>query len=211
MNSHKAITILGAGGHAKEVLDVLLSAGYTDIRFFDSYGPEENNLLLGYPILRTTHALRERLRHCPDFVIGVGKPILREKLTLEAEEYGGSACSCIAPTAVISDSEVSLEAGLNIMHQAFISASTKIGEGSLINTGASIHHDVAVGRFAEVSPGARLLGGASIGDYCRIGANAAILPKVSLPDRVVVGAGAVVTKTWPAGTVLTGIPARPQR
>lgn len=47
-----------------------------------------------------------------------------------------------------------------------------------------------------------------IGKHCWIGANAVILPGVSLGDRCVVGAGAVVTKSFPAGSVVGGVPAR---
>nr|WP_240893989.1 acyltransferase [Limisphaera ngatamarikiensis] len=48
-----------------------------------------------------------------------------------------------------------------------------------------------------------------IGKRCWIGANAVILPGVQLGDDVIVGAGAVVTKSFPSGSVLVGVPARP--
>lgn len=47
-----------------------------------------------------------------------------------------------------------------------------------------------------------------IGARCWIGANAVILPGVELGDDVVVGAGAVVTKSFPAGSVVAGVPAQ---
>lgn len=48
----------------------------------------------------------------------------------------------------------------------------------------------------------------TIGKHCWLGANAVILPGVQLGDRVVVGAGAVVTKSFSAGSILVGVPAR---
>lgn len=47
-----------------------------------------------------------------------------------------------------------------------------------------------------------------IGRRCWIGANAVVLPGVSLGDDVIVGAGAVVTKSFPSGSVIAGVPAK---
>lgn len=47
-----------------------------------------------------------------------------------------------------------------------------------------------------------------IGRHCWIGANAVILPGVVLGDNVVVAAGAVVTKSFPEGSMVAGVPAR---
>lgn len=47
-----------------------------------------------------------------------------------------------------------------------------------------------------------------IGANCWIGAGAKILPGVQLGDRVIVGAGAVVTKSFPEGSIVGGVPAK---
>lgn len=52
------------------------------------------------------------------------------------------------------------------------------------------------------------IGQVKIGDRCWIGAKAIILRDVELGDECVVGAGAVVTKSFPAGSVVVGVPAR---
>jgi acetyltransferase-like isoleucine patch superfamily enzyme len=54
------------------------------------------------------------------------------------------------------------------------------------------------------------VGQVKIGNGCWIGAKAAILKGVELGDYCVVGAGAVVTKSFPAGSVIAGIPAKLQ-
>jgi maltose O-acetyltransferase len=53
------------------------------------------------------------------------------------------------------------------------------------------------------------VGRVRIGNGCWIGAKAVILMNVELGDRCVVGAGAVVTRSFPADSVVVGVPARP--
>ena len=50
-----------------------------------------------------------------------------------------------------------------------------------------------------------------IGNGCFIGCNAIILAGVTLGDYTIVGAGAVVTKSFPAYSILVGNPARKLR
>ena len=51
-------------------------------------------------------------------------------------------------------------------------------------------------------------GQVKIGNRCWIGAKAIILKDVTLGDGCVVAAGAVVTRSFPAGSVIAGVPAR---
>jgi acetyltransferase-like isoleucine patch superfamily enzyme len=68
-------------------------------------------------------------------------------------------------------------------------------------------HDIAEG-----VPPHRLAmkkGRVKIGNGCWIGAKVVILKNVELGDGCVVGAAAVVTKSFPPGSVIAGVPARP--
>ncbi len=203
--------IMGAGGHAKEVVEVLLGAGIAAgaIALFDDFRPDGNNLFLGtYPILTTEAALKARFKTDPAFVPGTGKPALRHALVQRATTLGGTPANAIAATARIGSHQVQLGTGLNVMEFTLISDSSTVGNGVLLNTGAYIHHDVTVGQYAELSPGARCLGGTTIGAFTQIGANAAILPGVTVGNHVQVGAGAVVTKNLPDHCMAAGVPAK---
>jgi len=52
------------------------------------------------------------------------------------------------------------------------------------------------------------IGRVTIGNNCWIGAKAVILKDVHLGDNCIVGAGAVVTRSFPAGSIIAGVPAK---
>jgi acetyltransferase-like isoleucine patch superfamily enzyme len=68
------------------------------------------------------------------------------------------------------------------------------------------NHMYLPGRTPKEQP--MSVGTAKIGNGCWIGAHAIILKDVHLGDGCVVAAGAVVTKSFPAGSIIWGVPAR---
>jgi acetyltransferase-like isoleucine patch superfamily enzyme len=68
------------------------------------------------------------------------------------------------------------------------------------------NHDLQPGLSAQKLP--MKVGRVRIGSRCWIGAKAVILKDVELGDGCVVGAGAVVTRSFPAGSVIAGVPAK---
>ncbi len=103
---------------------------------------------------------------------------------------------------------------VTIGRHATITATThvSIGAGSLLSEGVYISdsgHDVF---SPDPRPLVRMplleLGPVHIGPRCFIGFRACVLPGVTLGPGCVVGAHAVVTHSFPAGSVLAGSPAR---
>ena len=68
------------------------------------------------------------------------------------------------------------------------------------------NHTFGIGIVPHKQPMQR--GTVKIGNGCWIGAKAIILKDVELGDYCAVGAGAVVTKSFPAGSVIAGVPAK---
>lgn len=79
----------------------------------------------------------------------------------------------------------------------FISDKVVLGENCIIYQGVTIG---AKGRKEKVYP--------VLGNNVIVYANACIIGKVVLGNNVVVGAGSVVTKSFPANSVIVGNPAR---
>ena len=205
--------IVGAKGHAVEVLQCLSTAEREQVIFFDDITPNQPSHILGqYPLLRTAVEAQAYLTSTdPRFVLGIGGPVLRWRLAAQFQGWGGVLTTVIASTAVVGPHTAALGAGANIMHHTLVAPNARIGAGVLLNAGAAVHHDAEIGDFCEISPGARILGRCRLGNGCQVGALAVVLPDIELGDNVVVGAGAVVTRDVPAGTTVAGVPARPLR
>lgn len=201
--------IVGAQGHAVEVLQCLADADKEDVVFFDDVTPNQSGKVLGhFALLRSAAEAQAYLAHTDArFVLGLGGPGRRRYLAVRFREWGGQLTSVIASTAVVSPFAM-VGPGANIMHHTLVAPTARLGEGVLLNAGAAVHHDATVGDYCEISPGARVLGRCQLGDGCRVGALAAILPGILVGEEAIIGAGAVVTRPVQAGTTVVGVPAR---
>lgn len=203
--------IVGAGGFAKEVLEVChhnneLSA----LCFYDDIQLDRAGLLYEkFPVLKSIEAARQYFKETDErFTIGIGKPVLRQKLAGKFRDLGGVLVSTISSKAAIGSYGVTIGDGTNILDGVKISNDVTIGAAAIIYYNSIITHDVRVGDFVEISPGVTILGRAVIGDFCHLGAGSIILPDIQIGNNVVVGAGAVVTKDLPDNCTVVGIPAK---
>jgi sugar O-acyltransferase (sialic acid O-acetyltransferase NeuD family) len=201
--------VLGARGHAIEILQVLEHIGEEQVCFYDDVSPDApSHLFDEYPVLRSEAEARAHLRHDSRVVLGIGGGQLRERLARRALEWGGQLHSVVSPTARLGRHRVVLGAGLNVMDGVLITNEVSVGEGTLLNARATLHHNVVVGRYCEISPGAQLLGHVQVGDFSQVGAGAVVLPRVIIGQGATVGAGAVVVRNVLDNEVVAGVPAR---
>ena len=203
--------IIGAGGHAKEVFDVLYNNGEKNLFFYDDISANSPvDIFNQFPVITTIEEAMDYFKKTDNrFVLGVGGTEIRKQLSDKIISLGGQLTSVISMRAYVSAYDVSLGSGVNIMHNVTIQPSVKIGEGTLINANVIIHHDTDIGKFCEIGPASVITGNCTIGDFSFIGAGAILKPGVKLGCNVVVGAGAVVINDIPDNTTVTGIPAKP--
>lgn len=204
------MVIIGAGGFAKELLDVVLqTTPLKEIAFYDDItkeGPRE--LFDQFPILKNSEDLLSHFRqYGNDFTLGIGGTQIRRQLFKKISDIGGNLVSTVDNRASVGRfSQLGL--GCNVLSQACISNDSQIGIAALIYYNGIVTHDCILGDFVEISPGATLLGRVTIGDFTHIGANATVLGRVKVGENCLVGAGAVVTKDVPDNAVVAGIPAQ---
>lgn len=204
--------VLGAKGFAKEVLEIIYQQEMDETHnlvFYDDITENGPKMLYDtYPILKTKEAAQKYLKTVDNrFVLGIGNPFLRFKLSNIFTALGGELTTTLSLKAGIGKHQISIDAGCNIFEQTIISNDVSIGKGVIVYYNSLITHDVTIGNFVELSPGSVLLGRCTIGDFTHIGSGATILQDIKIGKGVVVAAGAVVTKDVPDYCMVAGVPA----
>ncbi len=202
--------LLGSGGHAKSLVAASkFGEGKPRIVAVVSLDPAPLELLEDVPrFLELADAIASF--EVPAFLNGVGISsglIRRVEVSLGAREAGLKEHSLVSAFALV-DPSARVEDGVQVLHRSVVNACSKLGQGTVVNTGAIIEHDVSTGQYCFIGPGAILLGGVALGENVMIGAGVVVNPGVVIADGVTVGSGAVVTKDIVSTGVYAGNPAR---
>lgn len=207
MSRQDTFVVVGGGGHARVVMEVLLAAGrrvagYTDIA--DSGGAFGS-----LPCLGTDSELPALAGRYRQAIVAVGDNALRGRLARRVEELGFELGNAIHPSAQISPS-VSLGRGIAIMANAVLNAGTVVLDDSIVNTAATVDHDGRIGRDVHIAPGCHLAGYVTIDEGALIGVGSVVGrgKPVRIGEWAVVGAGSVIIQDVSPFTTVVGNPAR---
>ncbi|MDA8094284.1 MAG: acetyltransferase [Betaproteobacteria bacterium] len=204
------LIIIGAGGHAKVLIDTLLLLPVKILGATDAASGKHGGNVLGVPILGND---QEILRHSPDtvsLVNGIGSvraPILRGDIYARFKGMGYHFAGVVHPSAFISRT-AELSAGVQVMAGAIVQTGCLVGSNTIINTGALVDHDCQIGEHVHIAPGTTLSGEVTIGEGSHIGTGATIIQGIRIGAGCLVAAGAVVIEDVPDGRTVAGVPAR---
>ncbi|MFC2035007.1 acetyltransferase [Chloroflexota bacterium] len=203
---------LGAGGHAKVVIEILrLSNNYELVGLLDSRQELWNTELLGIPVIGDDSLLAELNKRGINYAfIGLGtigdtRP--RRRLYEKARRQGFQIANVIHPQAVIAPSVI-IGYGSTIMAGVVINAAAQLGDNVIINTSAVVEHDCVISNHVHIATGARLASGVHVGEGTHIGLGSSILQCIHIGCNAIIGTGAVVVDDVPDNVTVTGIPAR---
>lgn len=202
--------VLGAGGHAKVLIDALLLLGGEIEGVLDPDAARHGAAILGVRVLGGEDLLERRASAAVRLVNALGsvhRPQLRQQVHERFIARGFGFAGVVHPAACVSR-HAEVAGSAQIMAGAVVQAGARIGEDVIINTRASVDHDCVIGAHSHIAPGATLSGDVQVGAGSHIGAGATVLQGVRIGAGCVVGAGAVVLREVPDGVVVLGIPAR---
>lgn len=204
------VIILGAGGHAKVLIDVLHASRAVIAGIVDSEPALAGSSLLSVPVLGNDDILTDFSPSEVQLVnaLGsVGLPTKRRQLFERFKGMGYFFATVVHPSAVVA-LDVELGEGTQIMAGAVVQPGCCIGINSIINTCVSIDHDCIIGDHVHIAPGGTLSGGVKVGTGCHLGTGATVIQGIEIGKQSLVAAGAVVIRNVCVGAKVCGVPAR---
>lgn len=200
----KDVIIVGTGGHAKVITDIVRKSNDNVIGYLDDY-KLPNTLFCGAQIfgpINMIYKLYETNNNL-SFFIAIGDNQIRRQI---AERYNVPYYTAIHPSAVVA-SDVLISEGSCVMANAVINSNSIIYKHTIINTGAIIEHDNEIDNFVHISTNSSLGGSVRIGKECLIGIGSTVKNNIKIIDNCIIGAGAVVVKDVNESGIYIGIPA----
>jgi sugar O-acyltransferase (sialic acid O-acetyltransferase NeuD family) len=203
---------MGAGGHAKVVIEILRLVGqYEVVQLLDIKRELWGSTVLEVPVSGDESLLPSLaacgIRHVFIGVGTVGDTGPRKRLYALASSLGFTVVDAIHPAALVS-STARYGRGVTIMGGAVINPCACLGNNVIVNTGAIIEHDCWIGDHVHVATGARMSSTVHVGEGSHIGVGASIRQCIRIGSNCIVGAGSVVVSDVPDGVVVVGVPAR---
>ena len=204
-----AVVVVGAGGFGREVIEYVRDtfpndthalAGVLDDR------PDPSRIeALGWHYLGTVTAYvpgdRDR------FVVAIGEPRVRLRVARGLAARGARFLTVIHPRAYVAAS-ARIGEGCVVAPFASVGAGAVLGAQVQVHFCASAAHDTIIGDGAALSPYAAVNGGAVLAEGVFLGTRATVNPLKQVGAFAKVAAGSVVYRNVPAGSLVSGNPAK---
>ena len=205
------IILLGGGGHAKVLIDLINASGQFEISGILDTQLEAGTKVLNIPVIGDDDLLSGLYnKGIKNVCIAVGsvKDTTRRRMLFDKVKHIGFLVPCLLhPQAIIVSRNIHFSEGVQIMAGVNVQTGSLFKENTIINTGAIIEHDCSIGSHAHICSGAVISGGCTVGDGAFIGAGATVMQGINIGQYVTVAAGAVVVKDVPDGSMVKGVPA----
>jgi len=193
---NKPLLIIGSGGHAGVLVDILRQQNRDILGVVSPDKPPSNLVFKNIPYYNCDDDVLKFDKRAVNLVNGIGSlpnQNLRTKIYKYFVGIGYQFETVVDSTARIS-SYAELEDGTQVLAGAIIQTGATIGANSIINSGAIVEHDCNIGMYNHIAPGATLSGQVQTADNVHVGTGASVIQSVFIGNNSVIGAGSTITK-----------------
>jgi len=206
----KKVIVVGSGGHAKVVIDILHEMKSVEILGITSKSLLPGSTFFGYPIIGDDEILLKHTNSNYLIAMGLGgyrNNNLRTQLYSYIKKLGFNFINTIHPTAFISKT-VKLGESVTIFPGAVINTDVQIGNNSIIATGATIDHETIIGNNVLISAGVTVGAYTVIKDNALLALGSKIISGITIGENSLIAAGAVVVNDIDNNESVFGVPAK---
>ena len=212
MNRKTSCILLGAGGHARMLLECLHFS--PDVKVAGILDPSSSlmgSYVHGVPVLGDDSLLgdiyKQGVSHFVVGIGGIGNNLPRKKMFEMALGFGLIPLDVKHPTAILSPFAV-YGKGCQFLPGSIVNTGVVLGSNVIVNSGAIIEHDCVLADHVHVATGAKLAGTVRVGEGAHIGAGATVRQGIVIGEYAIIGLGAAVVKDVPPRTTVMGVPAK---
>ncbi len=200
------VVILGAGGHARVIVDLLRGAhpeltivGAVD----DSSRPPAD--VLGAPVIGRSDRLEAlRASGVERAALGVGAVThnaTRRALFERLASLGFELPPLVHAQAMVEPS-VKMGRGVQIFAGAIVGSNVTLGDNVIVNSGVVVSHDCVIGAHTHLTPGAILAGAVTVGENTVIGMGVTAYLGITIGRDVTVSNGVHLLADVPDGELV---------
>tara|TARA_R110002095_G_scaffold186396_2_gene163623 strand:- start:816 stop:1466 length:651 start_codon:yes stop_codon:yes gene_type:complete len=193
---NKNIIVLGNGGHASVIADLLDELNIKNITIctndLNNHTVHKSLNYISEAELVSKKASRDKTY----LVNGIGSVnSLRKRIEIytKFKNLKFSFINIIHPFSYVSKS-VRLGDGVQIFAGSILQPNLSVGDNVIINTKVSVDHDCTINNHVHLAPGVTVSGGVTIGAGTHIGTGATLIQGVNIGENCHIGAGCLITE-----------------
>lgn len=203
------VVIIGAGGHARSVYEILThDLNIEAVGFVDNVADTVGEMIMDIPVVGDHSVLPGLLEEgVLGAVIGIGDNKLRRSYFEVIKNIGFVPVNALHPTAHIAHNVI-IGSGVVIGTGTTVCTGARIGDNVIINTGAIIEHEDIIEDDVHIAPGSSIAARVTVKRGAFVGIGSVVKEYVTIGENAVIGAGSVVLEDIPDDAVAVGSPSR---
>ncbi len=213
-NRSPKLVVLGSGGHAKVIIEILEAMDQFEIVGCSSGDPDPPSEVSGYSFLGAFDDLPGLMKKGVKLAaVGVGgwtDNTFRQEVFEMAKEMGFELVKPVHPT-VVRPPNVVIGEGTMVGSGAVLMTEAAIGRNVIISSQCLIGHETVIEDHVLVSGAVKVGADVRIRQGALLAFASTVLSRTVVGEDALVAAGAVVVDDVPAHARVFGVPAKPRQ